>query len=195
MRRIFLLSPAHSGGKRAHLIRNPAATFDLARRVRDRGGAPVGEVFAFLSGLYFRGKLAYAHAYAQPSPAGVMIITPADGLVPPDQPITLADLDRYAGIPVAADEQRYRRPLERDAARVAKRLGRGAEVILLGSLATQKYLDVLQPIFDHRLRVPRDFLGRGDMSRGALLLRAVRDGRELEYIATAEAAARARVRR
>ena len=34
------------------------------------GGAPIGEVFSFLSSLYFRGKLTYAQRFAAP-PTGV----------------------------------------------------------------------------------------------------------------------------
>src|SRR5438132_13806102 len=55
--RIFLLSPAHSGSERAKMLLSDRAHFDLAVKVR-HGGAPLGEVYAFLSGLYFRGKLA-----------------------------------------------------------------------------------------------------------------------------------------
>ena len=69
MRRVYLLSPAHSGGKRAGLLMRGGANFELARRLRSADGAPLGEIFAFMSGLYFRGKLAYANAFARP-PAG-----------------------------------------------------------------------------------------------------------------------------
>jgi hypothetical protein len=36
-------------------------------------------------------------------------------------------------------------------------------------------------VFGRRLVFPSTFVGRGDMSRGGLLLRHARDGRELEY--------------
>ena len=42
------------------------ATFDLAVRLRGPGGAALGEVFSFMSGLYFRGKLAYARTFPAP---------------------------------------------------------------------------------------------------------------------------------
>ena len=64
--RIFLLSPANCGGIRAKIVASPAATFDLATRLRSPAGAPLGEVFSFVSGLYFRGKLAYARRFARP---------------------------------------------------------------------------------------------------------------------------------
>src|SRR5690606_20239197 len=61
--RVFLLSPAHCGGRRAQLLLNEAAEFPLAQRIRSPEGAPLGEVFSFLSGLYFRGKLTYARRF------------------------------------------------------------------------------------------------------------------------------------
>src|SRR5438270_1706544 len=67
-RRIFLLSPASCGGKRAALLFNERAEFTVARRIRSEEGAPLGEVFSFLSGLYFRGKLNYARAFENPPP-------------------------------------------------------------------------------------------------------------------------------
>jgi hypothetical protein len=36
-------------------------------------------------------------------------------------------------------------------------------------------------MFGPRLHFPADFVGRGDMSRGGLMLRCVTEGRELEY--------------
>ncbi len=52
--------------------------------------------------------------------------------------------------------------------------------MLLGSVATGKYVDPLTEALGDRLRFPGDFVGRGDMSRGGLLLRCVREGRELD---------------
>lgn len=179
--RVFLLSPAHCAGKRAGILCRDAADFALARQVRTATGAPLGEVFSFMSGLYFRGKLAYARAFAA-QPSHALIITPTDGLLEPDTPIATADLARYAAVAVDEDEPRYRLPLVRAARRLARTLSDDVEVVLLGSIATRKYLHVLQPIFGARLCVPRDFIGRGDMSRGALLLHAVRASRELEYL-------------
>ena len=64
--RIFLLSPARLDGKRAHLLFHPVTMFPVARALHSTAGAPIGEIFTFLSGLYFRGKLAYAEAFARP---------------------------------------------------------------------------------------------------------------------------------
>jgi hypothetical protein len=181
--RVFLLSPAWCGGRRARILQNRAAEFDLAVRLRSREGATLGEVFAFLSGLYFRGKLAYARAYASPprDAPGVLVITPSDGLRPPAERVDLARLARFAEVPVAADESRYRVPLVRDARALAERLGPEAEVVLLGSVATGKYADLLEDVLGERLVFPADFVGRGDMSRGGLLLRCVDEKRELAY--------------
>ena len=182
--RIFILSPAHCGGERAQLLYNEQAQFPLARRVRSKGGAPLGEVFAFLSGLYFRGKLAYAQAFAAPPPGvpGVVVITTNEGLRAPTFPVSLARLRRYARGDIDLRVASYRRPLERDAKLLAAAAGPECEVVLLGSVATGKYVDLLLKIFGPALRFPADFAGRGDMSRGGLLLRCVDAGRELEYV-------------
>jgi hypothetical protein len=188
--RVFLLSPAHCGGERARLLFRDGADFDLARRVRRSPGAPLGEVFSFLSGLYFRGKLAYAEAFATPPPGrpGVYVITPSEGLRPHDEPTDLARLRRFARVDIDADDARYHRPLRRDARALAEVLDAAGEVVLLGSVATAKYLDPLADALGDRLRFPADFVGRGDMSRGGLLLRCVRTGRELRYVPVAGAA-------
>lgn len=182
--RVFLLSPAHCGGKRAQLLFREGAAFDLALRVRSRSGAPIGEVFAFLSGLYFRGKLAYAERFGS-APGAAWVITPSDGLVEIGERVKLEDLLRYSTIPVDAENPRYRTPLLRDCERLSSRLGATGEVVFLGSLATPKYLSILVPTFAERLLVPSEFVGRGDMSRGALMLAAVRAERELDYLAAA----------
>jgi hypothetical protein len=62
--------------------------------------------------------------------------------------------------------------------------------VLLGSVATTKYLDVLRDVFAESLCFPADFVGRGDMSRGALLLRSASAGTELAYVAVSSAPAR-----
>jgi hypothetical protein len=184
-RRIFLLSPASCGGKRAALLFNDRAEFDIARRVREQPGAPLGDVFSFLSGLYFRGKLAYAREFENPPPRrapGIQVITATDGLYSPGSLVTLKDLERFATVPIDADESRYRYPLERDAGKIAERIGPKCQVVLLGSVATGKYVDVLLPIFGDRLVFPKEFIGRGDMARGGMLLQHAASGTELDYI-------------
>lgn len=181
-RRIFLLSPANLAGRRAEILLREAAKFDLATRVR-LVGAPIGEVFSFISGLYFRGKLAYANAFADPATArhSIFIITATRGLVAPHAPIDLAGLAEMACVPISCSDPRYRGPLERDLAKLARRVDKSAEIILLGSIATPKYLEPLSKIFGERLLIPTDFIGLGDMSRGAMMLRAVRSMVPLAY--------------
>jgi hypothetical protein len=182
MARLFLLSPANCGGERAQLLLSPRAAFPLAQRLRRAGGAPLGEVMSFVSGLYFRGKLAYAEAFGLP-----LVITADAGLQPADTPVTLASLRAAARVDIDAANLRYRRPLEATARAVAGRLGRDDTVTLLGSIASDKYVAVLLDIFGERLTFPIDFVGRGDMSRGGLLLRCVRAGAELPYVPVAGA--------
>jgi hypothetical protein len=187
--RVFLLSPAHCGGIRARVVLNPRAEFDLARRLRSPEGAPLGEVFSFLSGLYFRGKLAYARTFAAP-PAGapgVLVITTSEGLRPPDESTTIAQLKRFARVGIHETNRRYRAPLLRDASALAETAGESCEVVLLGSVATGKYVDVLSRVFGERLLFPADFVGRGDMSRGGLMLRRAASGEELPYVPVAGA--------
>lgn len=181
--RIFLLSPASCGGERARLVFNERAQFELAVRLRSPAGAALGDVFSFLSGLYFRGKLTYANAFAAPPPGGpgVLVITASEGFLPAGEPVTIARLRAFARVPIDVSEPRYRRPLERHAQSLSEAIPSDTEVVLLGSIATGKYVDILAAAFGERLRFPGDFVGRGDMSRGGLLLRAAREGRELEY--------------
>jgi len=191
-RPVFLLSPAHCGGKRAAMLFSDRAGFDLARRVREPGGAPIGEVFSFLSGLYFRGKLAYARAFADAPVTmhGAYAITSTRGLLPVDTSITLDDLREFGAVDIHAEDRRYHSPLRRDAEALLNGIEDGAEVVLLGSIATGKYVDILLDVFAHRLCFPRDFVGRGDMSRGGLMLRAADAGEELPYIPVQGAARR-----
>ena len=183
-KRVFLLSPAYAGGERARMIMSERAQFDLARRLRSEKRPTLGEIFAFLSGLYFRGKLAYANAFVPPRgrKSAVLVITPTRGLVPAVAPIGLADLQEFAEVDIDAADPRYREPLERDVRALAKKLSPQGEAVLLGSVATGKYVDVLLEHFGPRLRFPADFVGRGDMSRGGLLLRCAVDRSELTYI-------------
>lgn len=170
------------------------ASFDLATRLRTHEGAPIGEVFSFLSGLYFRGKLTYARAFAQVpetatdvTGAGVFVITPSSGLRSPDTMLTLDAIRTFACVDVDAANPKYRKPLERSAKALAADIGSDTTVVLLGSIASGKYVDVLQSIFGARLMFPQEFVGRGDMSRGGLLLRCAAAGQELTYVPIAGA--------
>lgn len=195
--RIFLLSPAHCGGKRAELLLGGRGRFDLARRLEDNGTISLEEAFSFLSGLYFRGKLTYARRFARP-PAGVLgvqVITTNRGLLAGETPVTVEDLRAFATTNILPLDPRYREPLERDLHAIDQVASRGTalpEVVLLGSIATGKYVDVLLDLLGPRLLFPADFVGRGDMSRGALLLRAARSDQELTYAPVAIKARRGR---
>ncbi len=170
MAHVLLLSPARASGKRMSMLLRPGAPFALAQAVQS-GGAALGEVFAFASGLYFRGKLAYARAFA----ATALVIVPGRGLVSVDARVDARELRAFGEVPVDARDDRFRVPLERDA-----RLLSG-NAVLLGSIATGKYSDILLAALGERLFFPPAFVGRGDMSRGGLLLRCAREGNELEY--------------
>ncbi len=185
--RVFLLSPARLDGERGKLLFRPATLFPVARALRTREGCAIGEVFRFVSGLYFRGKLAYANAFARaPEDAawvgnGALVITQNRGLVSADTRVCLEHLESFACTDIHAKEDMFRKPLTRDARLLADALGADGEVVLLGSIASAKYVDALLDVFGERLLFPSDFVGRGDMSRGGLLLRAVEAKAELAY--------------
>jgi hypothetical protein len=175
MRTVFLLSPAYCGGRRAGILLNSQSGAASTREFR-AGRMSLGRAFAFMSGLYFRGKLTYAERFGDP-----LVITPTRGLQPPGLPFTLAMLREFAIGDVSLDNPGYRQALERDAKALARRLAKGGQVVLLGSVASGKYVDILLPVLGDRLRYPVSFVGRGDMSRGGLLLRSAASGLELDY--------------
>jgi len=171
------------------MVVSERAQFDLAQRLRSAQGVAIGEVFAFVSGLYFKGKLAYALEFARPpepgmpvTGSGALVITPTAGLRPVETAVTREAILGFAGVDIAANDPRYRTPLLASARALAEEIGPDCEVVLLGSIASAKYVDVLTEIFGERLLFPIDFVGRGDMSRGGLLLRCVRAGDELPYV-------------
>ena len=172
---VFLLSPANCSGTRAKLLLKSQSSPLTERLVN--GGAPLGEVFTFMSSLYFRGKLAYANRFGRG-----YVITPGRGLLPTDVLIRVDDLRRMAEVPVDEDEPRFREPLVRDATALKRGLGPDDRVVLLGSVATNKYVGPLLEIFEERLSFPATFAGRGDMSRGGLMLRCATAGTPLDYV-------------
>jgi hypothetical protein len=208
--KVFLLSPASATGRRALQLAAPRASFAAAGRLRSPEGLPIGEAFCFMSALYFRGKLAYARRFASawteptvlpvlpdqlggggdssrvdlqrvPEAGTILIIAPGFGLVTPEWPLTAERLGRLARTPVDPARRGYSAPLRRHARELASRLPAAARIVLLGSIATGKYLDLLLPILGERLLFPRAFAGTGDMRRGAMMLRAAASGEELEY--------------
>ena len=162
------------------MLVRPQASFELAMQLRTPKGAAIADVFSFLSGLYFRGKIAYAREFG----SRAFVITSNRGLMPIDEHLTGDDLIAMRQVPIDIDEPRYREPIVHDLRRIlrAKNCDANCRFVLLGSIATKKYVDVFTPILGDRLLFPADFVGRGDMSRGGLMLRAVRDGHELSYI-------------
>jgi hypothetical protein len=182
---VFLLSPAKAGGVRAAMLVRPAAQFELAVELRSARGARLGDVFQFMSGLYFRGKLAYARAFARPPDGidGALVIVPGRGLVAVDERVRPEDLAAFAAVPIDPRDDRYAQPLREGARSLAERLGPSGDAVLLGSVASRKYSEILLGPLGPRLLFPPTFVGRGDMSRGGLLLRSARAGVELEYVA------------
>lgn len=181
-RSIFLLSPANASGIRGQRLLGADAKSQLAERLR-QSGAPLGEVYQFISSLYFRGKLEYAEQFKNPPPEvpGVHIITGA-GLMLPETVVTLDDLRRISATPIDADNSYYRLPLDRDLLELRERVGSETDVIMLGSIATSKYVKPLLAVFGERLLFPEAFLGRGDMSRGSLLLQCCSTASPLRYL-------------
>jgi hypothetical protein len=179
---IFLLSPAKLGGVRGDIILRPEAASPLACELR-AGGVPLGEFFSFVSSLYFRGKVAYARAFARPptDAPGALVITPGEGLLPLHEKVTVDRLRAWATIAVDARNKRFTDPLLRHGVMLVRAYGATTRFVLLGSVASRKYVDPLVRAFGYRLFFPPDFVGRGDMSRGGLMLRAASSGEELTY--------------
>ena len=171
------------------MVMSERAQFDVALRLRSREGAALGDVFSFISGLYFRGKLAYARRFARPpepglpvAGCGALVITPTAGLRDVETRVTLDAVREFATLDIADGGPRYRTPLLASARALDADVGAECRIVLLGSIASAKYVEVLLEVFGDRLLFPSDFVGRGDMSRGGLMLRSVSAGEELTYV-------------
>jgi len=189
--RLFLLSPARVGGPRSTMLLRPDAAFDLAERLR-RGAVTVGEIYSFISGLYFRGKVAYTEAFAD-APEGVpaaLVIVPGMGLVPLDMHVNLDQLRTIGTFSIEHQNEAFRTALIRDASQLHQAAGPACSFVLLGSIASDKYTEPLLEVFGERLVFPADFVGRGDMSRGGLMLRSADARAELAYVPVAGAVRR-----
>ena len=171
------------------MLLSPKAEFPLAVQLCSTEGATLGEVFAFLSGLYFRGKLTYARAFASTGAAAtpIRIITTNRGLLTPEHRVHATDLADFACVDLSEAGEAFQGPLLRDAAQISRDVATDTLVVLLGSVATNKYVGPLTQVFGERLVFPGEFVGRGDMSRGGLMLRCVREGREMDYVPIANA--------
>ncbi|MEO8048770.1 MAG: hypothetical protein ABI833_00005 [Acidobacteriota bacterium] len=181
--RVFLLSPARIGGPRSFMLLRPAAEFDLAVRLRE-GTATIGEVYSFISRLYFRGKVAYAGAFASAleTVPPALTIVPGTGLMSLETPVSGEQMRTIGNVSIERDYHVYRDTLLRDARSLEQAADPACRVVLLGSIATDKYTTPLLEVFGERLVFPADFVGRGDMSRGGLMLRSANTGVELTYI-------------
>jgi len=182
-RTVFLLSPASVKGLRARQMMSPRSNSEAGRLYRSVEGVPLSMAFTHMSALYFRGKIGYALQFAPHS--DIFVITPGFGLVPHDWRITEERMRVLRKTEIGVEVRAYRKPLERDAKALAETMGPDDQAVILGSVATGKYVDILLPIFGERLRFPSAFAGLGDMARGGLMLRATRAGRELEYTSLA----------
>ena len=197
--RIFLLSPASTEGLRAQQLTSPRARFGAAERYRSPEGVTVAEAFTFMSSLYFRGKIGYARHFSSPPPElalgtqddGILVIAPGFGLVPPSWRITPEEMKKLRRTPVDLKSRAYCAPMKKHVEQL-RDLAPAAWVVLLGSVATGKYVDLLLPALGDRLLFPRDFAGAGDMKRGGMMLRAVREDQELAYVTLAAPRRRAR---
>ncbi len=172
------------------MVLNPSAGFPLARALHSGEGAPLGEVFSFVSGLYFRGKVHYSERFGE-LPGGVeggLVISPAEGLRFLHERVTAAQLRAWAKVSIDAQNPAFTEELLGHCHELWRTLGDSARYVLLGSVATDKYVEPLTRVFGERLLFPLDFVGRGDMSRGALMLRAARTGVELAYAPVATSA-------
>jgi hypothetical protein len=151
--------------------------------MRSPGGAPLREVFSFISSLYFRGKAAYATAFGR-APADLepsLVISPGEGLVSVDTALTLERAQTWATVDIDENNHAFTAPLIRHAEELERGYGATTRFVLLGSVASNKYVRPLTRVFGDHLLFPPSFVGRGDMSRGSILLRAARDARELDY--------------
>src|SRR5687767_2693589 len=150
--KIFLISPASLAGIRGRAVLEGRSSAPFMEALRAEGVRLV-EVYAFISSLYFRGKLEYAVRFARPPGgiAGAWVITPTRGLVGADARVTLADLEEFASGSIETDDARYRDALRRTALHVASGLGGAGDVVLLGSIASSRYLEPLAEVFGERL--------------------------------------------
>jgi hypothetical protein len=179
------------------MLLNPDARFELARQLSSPGGAPLGAAFSFVSGLYFRGKVAYAAEFgvAPPSQAAAHVITAGGGLCTLDERVTVARLRDWMNVAVHDDNPHFTVPLMRHCSELLDSSDTEARFVLLGSIASDKYVRPLLDILGERLLFPLEFAGRGDMSRGSLMLRAARERTELTYAPVLSAPRSAREQR
>lgn len=165
------------------MLLNAGADFGLARALRSPQGAPLEKTFSFVSGLYFRGKAEYARRFGRVTAGrpSALVMTAGGGLCSLDETLTKTRLEAWQRVAVSEQNPHFTAPLQRHACELLDTHDASARFVLLGSIATRKYVAPLLEVFGSRLLYPRRFAGLGDMSRGSLLLRAAADGVELDY--------------
>jgi len=181
--RIFLLSPAKAGGPRYSILTSAQASFELALKFR-AGSATLGEIYSFISGLYFRGKIAYAATFGTVlgRSSNALVIVPGLGLLPPETVFSPEQLRATAEIDVDENNPVHHDALLAAAGSLDRATGHQCSFVLLGSVASAKYTTALLEVLDRRLLFPAEFVGRGDMSRGGIMLRSAASGQELTYL-------------
>src|SRR6267142_1093204 len=102
---VFLLSPANTSGLRARQLVSPRASFQAAELYRTPDGVPIAVAFAFMSALYFRGKIAYALHFAPID--NIFVITAGFGLVSPDWRITPERMKTMSKTPIDSKKKSY----------------------------------------------------------------------------------------
>jgi hypothetical protein len=138
------------------MLMREQAEFDLALRLRN-GTAAIGEIYAFISGLYFRGKLAYTGVFGA-APSGVppaMVIVPGMGLVPPGTILSYDQLQSIANVPVDADNPAYREPFLRDVALLDQQAGRGGLMLRCARTTEELAYIAVQGATRHGNRPPK----------------------------------------
>jgi hypothetical protein len=165
------------------MLLNASGQLELSRALRSPIGAPLEKTFSFVSGLYFRGKAEYARRFGRALAGGpsAFVMTAGGGLCTLDETLTKTRLEAWQRVAVSEQNPHFTAPLQRHACELVDTHDASARFVLLGSIATRKYVSPLLEVFGSRLLYPRRFAGLGDMSRGSLLLRAAADGVELDY--------------
>lgn len=103
------------------------------------------------------------------------------GLFDPEETVTCDQVYEMAAGRIDADDEHYRIPFDLACRSLFDKIQDSCDIVLLGSIATPKYVEPLLKVFGERLLFPVEFVGRGDMSRGGLMLRAAEAQTELEY--------------
>ena len=126
------------------MLLNPGANFELAAKLR-AGAATLGEVYSFISGLYFRGKVAYSDAFGsapQDLPPAVVIVQGL-GLLPLQTLMTAEKLTAAGAVSIERDHIAYRTALLRDAKAVKSASGASCQFVLLGMTAQYDLISAL----------------------------------------------------